>query len=177
MSRFGPSNPRPRSWSIRSRAGSRPPGCGRVRRQFGDDALPVMILLQIIISGLLLGAVYALFSSGLTLIWGMMNVINFAHGEFVMIGMYIAFLIVTFLNGGPLAFGPAAAALLFLFGIVVYYSLIRHVMRGPMLAQILSTFGLALLIRYLAFWIFSANFKTLPDNLIPGVVNIGGILL
>src|SRR5215467_14677685 len=136
-----------------------------------------MTIIQVIVGRLLLGAVYALFSSGLTLIWGMMNVINFAHGEFVMIGMYLAFLIVTFLNGGPLAFGPAAAALLFLFGIIVYYSLIRHVMRGPMLAQILSTFGLALLIRYLAFWIFTANFKTLPQDLLPGVINLGGILL
>jgi len=136
-----------------------------------------MTIVQVIANGLLLGAVYALFSSGLTLIWGMMNVINFAHGEFVMIGMYIAFLIVTFLNGGPLAFGPAAAAFLFLFGIVVYYSLIRHVMRGPMLAQILSTFGLALLLRYLAFWIFTANFKTLPQDLLPGVINVGGILI
>jgi branched-chain amino acid transport system permease protein len=84
---------------------------------------------------------------------------------------------VTYLHGGPLAFGPAAAALLFLFGIVVYYSLIRHVMRGPMLAQILSTFGLALLLRYLAFFIFTANFKTLPEDLLPGVLNIGGILI
>ncbi|HXW25056.1 MAG TPA: branched-chain amino acid ABC transporter permease, partial [Xanthobacteraceae bacterium] len=91
--------------------------------------------------------------------------------------MYLAFLIVTYLNGGPLAFGPAAAALLFLFGIVVYYGLIRHVMRGPMLAQILSTFGLALLLRYLAFWIFTANFKTLPEDLLPGVLNVGGILI
>jgi branched-chain amino acid transport system permease protein len=136
-----------------------------------------MTLLQVIAGGLLLGAVYALFSSGLTLIWGMMNVINFAHGEFVMIGMYLAFLIVTYLHGGPLVFGPAVAAALFLFGIVVYYALIRHVMRGPMLAQILSTFGLALLLRYLAFWIFTANFKTLPENLIPGVIDIGGIRL
>jgi branched-chain amino acid transport system permease protein len=136
-----------------------------------------MTLVQVIAGGLLLGAVYALFSSGLTLIWGMMNVINFAHGEFVMMGMYVAFLVVTYLHGGPVAFGSAAAVLLFLFGILVYFSLIRSVMRGPMIAQILSTFGLALLIRYLAFWIFSANFKTLPDNLIPGVVNIGGILL
>jgi branched-chain amino acid transport system permease protein len=134
-------------------------------------------LLQVIVGGLLLGAVYALFSAGLTLIWGMMNVINFAHGEFVMIGMYVAFLVVTYLNGGPVAFGAAAAVLLFLFGVVVYLSLIRHVMRGPMLAQILSTFGLALLLRYLAFWIFSANFKTLPDDLIPGVLNVGGILV
>src|SRR5215468_7780152 len=135
-----------------------------------------MTIIQVIVGGLLLGAVYALFSSGLTLIWGMMNVINFAHGEFVMIGMYLAFLVVTYLHGGPLAFGTSAAVLLFLFGIIVY-SLIRHVMRGPMLAQILSTFGLALLIRYLAFWIFSANFKTLPDDLLPGVINVGGILI
>jgi branched-chain amino acid transport system permease protein len=136
-----------------------------------------MILLQIIVGGLLLGAVYALFSAGLTLIWGMMNVINFAHGEFVMIGMYVAYLIVTYLHGGPLFFTPAAAIVLFLLGISVYFGLIRHIMRGPMIAQILSTFGLALLLRYLAFWIFSSNFKTLPDDLIPGSLNIGGILI
>jgi branched-chain amino acid transport system permease protein len=46
-----------------------------------------------------------------------------------------------------------------------------------MLAQILSTFGLALLLRYLAFWIFTANFKTLPQDLLPGVINVGGILI
>src|SRR6202011_4135304 len=109
--------------------------------------------------------------------WGMMNVINFAHGEFVMIGMYVAFVVVTYLHGGPLLFGPTAAILLFLLGLIVYLGLIRHIMRGPMIAQILSTFGLALLLRYAAFWIFSSNFKTLPDDLIPGSLNIGGILV
>jgi branched-chain amino acid transport system permease protein len=136
-----------------------------------------MTIIQVIASGLLLGAIYALFSSGLTLIWGMMNFINFAHGEFVLIGMYIAFLVVTYLNGGPLLFVGTAAVLLFGFGIVIYYGLIRHVMRGPMLAQILSTFGLALLLRYLAFFIFKADFKTLPDTIFPGTVNVGGIFL
>src|SRR5919205_379326 len=132
-----------------------------------------MTLVQVIAGGVLLGAVYALFSSGLTLIWGMMNVINFAHGEFVMMGMYLAFLIVTYLHGGPFVFGASSAVLLFLFGIVVYFSLIRSVMRGPMLAQILSTFGLALLIRYLAFWIFSANFVSLPPTALRGTIRIG----
>ena len=59
------------------------------------------ILLQVIVSGLLIGAVYALFSSGLTLIWGMMNVINFAHGDFVMLAMYTAFIVWTVFGGGP----------------------------------------------------------------------------
>ncbi|HMJ97846.1 MAG TPA: branched-chain amino acid ABC transporter permease, partial [Reyranella sp.] len=59
--------------------------------------------------GLLLGAVYALFSSGLTLIWGMMNVVNFAHGDFVMLGMYAAVMVWTALGGGPFAAVPVAA--------------------------------------------------------------------
>src|SRR6516225_775207 len=136
-----------------------------------------MLLAQVIVGGLLLGAIYALFSSGLTLIWGMMNFINFAHGEFVMLGMYVALLVVVWLGGGPEAFGFAAAFALFVLGVVVYLSLIRHVMRGPMLAQILSTFGLALLLRYTAFWIFSANFVSLPQVSLSGTLNVAGILM
>src|SRR2546430_7831730 len=136
-----------------------------------------MLLAQVIVGGLLLGAIYALFSSGLTLIWGMMNFINFAHGEFVMLGMYVALLVVVWLGGGPGAFGFAAAFSLFVLGVIVYISLIRHVMRGPMLAQILSTFGLALLLRYTAFWIFSANFVSLPQVSLSGTVNVAGILM
>ena len=136
-----------------------------------------MILLQVVVVGLLMGAVYALFSSGLTLIWGLMNVINFAHGEFVMIGMYVAFWTYMLWGGGPLVFGPLAALLLFLFGILVYFALVRHIMRGPMLAQILGTFGLALLLRYAAFWAFSANFVTLPETVLGGTLNLAGILV
>jgi branched-chain amino acid transport system permease protein len=136
-----------------------------------------MLLLQVIVGGLLLGAIYALFSSGLTLIWGMMNFINFAHGEFVMLGMYAALLAVTWLGGGPAVFGLAAAIALFALGVLIYASLIRYVIRGPMLAQILSTFGLALLLRYTAFWIFSANVVSLPETALSGNLNIGGILV
>jgi branched-chain amino acid transport system permease protein len=136
-----------------------------------------MVLIQVIVGGLLLGAVYALFSSGLTLIWGMMNFINFAHGEFVMLGMYVALLVVVWFGGGPAAFGLAAAIALFALGVAVYALLIRHVVRGPMLAQILSSFGLALLLRYTAFWIFSANFVSLPQTSLAGTVTISGIYL
>ena len=133
-----------------------------------------MILLQAAVGGLLLGAVYALFSSGLTLIWGMMNFINFAHGEFVMLGMYVA-LVVSWANLGPEVFGPAAAVALMLLGVIVYMGVIKHVMRGPMLSQILSTFGLALLLRYSAFYIFKSDFRTLPDTALSGTLNLGGI--
>src|SRR5205809_481201 len=92
------------------------------------------ILVQVIVGGLLLGAVYALFSSGLTLIWGMMNIVNFAHGDFVMLGMYVAFVVWTLLGVGPLVGAPVAALVLATLGIIVYFGLIRSVMKGPMLA-------------------------------------------
>src|SRR5262245_13375401 len=109
-----------------------------------------MLLLQVIVGGLLLGAIYALFSSGISLITGMMSCIYFADGEFVMLGMYVSLLVVVWLGGGPAVFGFASAFALFVLGVFVYLSLIRYVLRGPMLSQILSTFGLALLLRYTA---------------------------
>lgn len=134
-----------------------------------------MVLVQVIVGGLLLGAVYALFSSGLTLIWGMMNIVNFAHGDFVMLGMYVAFMVFTLMGAGPLVGAPLAALVLATLGIIVYFGLIRSVMKGPMLAQILGTFGLALLLRYSVFWWFGANFLTLPENIVGGTFDIFGI--
>ena len=133
------------------------------------------ILVQVIVGGLLLGAVYALFSSGLTLIWGMMNIVNFAHGDFVMLGMYVAFVVWKLFGVGPLGGAPAAALLLATLGVVVYFALIRSIMKGPMLAQILGTFGLALLLRYAVFWYFGANFLSLPNNLVGGTFDVLGI--
>src|SRR5664279_3462619 len=133
------------------------------------------ILVQVIVGGLLLGAIYALFSSGLTLVWGMMNVVNFAHGDFVMLGMYVAYVVYTLLGGGPLLGAPLATLFLATLGIVVYFALIRDIMKGPMLAQILGTFGLALLLRYAVFWWFGANFLTLPENIVGGTFDIWGL--
>src|ERR1700741_259342 len=133
------------------------------------------VLVQVIVGGLLLGAVYALFSSGLTLVWGMMNVVNFAHGDFVMLGMYVAFVVYTALGAGPLIGAPLAVIVLATLGIIVYFALIRDIMKGPMLAQILGTFGLALLLRYSVFWWFGANFLTLPENVVGGTLDLGGI--
>ena len=89
-----------------------------------------MIVFQVIVEGLLIGGVYALFASGLTLVWGMMNFVNFAHGEFVMLGMFAAFLTATWFAGGPLLFTAVAAAALFVLGVVVYFTLVRYVLSG-----------------------------------------------
>jgi branched-chain amino acid transport system permease protein len=105
----------------------------------------------------------------------MMNVVNFAHGDFVMLGMYSAVMVWTALGGGPFAAVPVAAMMIATLGVLSYFLLVRHIMRGPMLAQILGTFGLALFLRYAAFWTFGANFKTLPDTLVGGSFTLVGI--
>src|SRR3954464_9900857 len=114
------------SWSGQTR-----PPMPRCNGRWRGGRSSRMLLLQVVVGGLLLGAIYALFSSGLTLIWGMMNFINFAHGEFVMLGMYAAFVMVLWFHAGPLAFIPFAAFALVLVGLLVYFGMIRSVMRGP----------------------------------------------
>ena len=133
------------------------------------------VLVQVIVGGLLLGAVYALFSSGLTLVWGMMNIVNFAHGDFVMLGMYVAYVVYTLMGGGPILGAPLATLVLATVGVVVYFALIRDIMKGPMLAQILGTFGLALLLRYSVFWWFGANFLSMPQNIVGGTYAFAGL--
>jgi branched-chain amino acid transport system permease protein len=105
----------------------------------------------------------------------MMNIVNFAHGDFVMLGMYVAFVVFSVFGVGPAAGAPLAALVLATLGVIVYFALIRHIMKGPMLAQILGTFGLALLLRYSVFWWFGANFLSLPNNLVGGTYDIFGL--
>ena len=70
---------------------------------------------------------------------------------------------------------PVAAILIATLGVISYFFLVRHIMKGPMLAQILGTFGLALFLRYGALWFFGANFKSLPDNIVGHSFVRGGI--
>src|SRR4051794_41629435 len=107
-----------------------------------------MLLLQVIVGGLMLGAIYALFSSGLTLIWGMMNFINFAHGEFVMLGMYAALLVVVWLGGGPAGVWLPPPPCFFLLRGVGFFFPIPPRPPGPVLGAILSTLWLGPL-----FWV------------------------
>jgi branched-chain amino acid transport system permease protein len=126
------------------------------------------MLLQTIISALLMGMLFALVALGLAIIFGVMNIVNFAHGEFLMVGMYTAFLTATVLSVEPLLTLPIAAMVGFLLGIASYYLLVRYLLKGPMLAQLLGTFGLMIFLRYLAMSIFGPDYKTLEHGLLIG---------
>ena len=126
------------------------------------------ILLSATISGLLMGMLFALVALGLAIIFGVMDIVNFAHGEFLMVGMYAAFLTATGLAIEPLLTLPVSAVICFILGIGSYYLLVRYLLRGPMLAQLLGTFGLMIFIRYLAMAIFGPDYKTLEQGLLIG---------
>ena len=108
---------------------------------------PFEILIQGILSGILMGFVYALIAAGLSLIFGLMEIVNFAHGEFLMLAMYTSFWMYALFALDPLLSVPICAATLFLLGWLSYFGIIRRILGGPMLAQIFATFGLGIFLR------------------------------
>ncbi len=126
------------------------------------------LAVQLIVFGTLMGLVFAFISLGLSLIFGVMNIVNFAHGEFLMVGMYVALLTSTYLPLDPLVSLPFAGAVGFLLGVLSYRFLIQYILRGPMVAQLFGTFGLMLFLRYLVMFIFGPDVRSLSHGLIVG---------
>lgn len=125
-----------------------------------------------------MGLVFAFISLGLSLIFGVMNIVNFAHGEFLMVGMYVALLTSSYFHLDPLVSLPFAAAIGFLLGIISYRFLIRHILRGPMVAQLFGTFGLMLFLRYLFMFIFGPDVRSISHGILIGkTISIGWVML
>jgi branched-chain amino acid transport system permease protein len=133
------------------------------------------LLIQLAVSALGMGFIFALIAIGLSLIYGVMDVINFAHGEFLMIAMYASYVAFAFLGLDPLVSLPLVTAGMFLFGIVVYYALIRHVLTGTMHSQVFSTFGLMVFLQAAAQFTFGADYHAVSGSLLSGVVRIAGV--
>ena len=103
-------------------------------------------LLNVLIVGVLLGGIYSLVSVGLNLIFGVIRVVNFAQGEFVMLGMYVAFAAFTFLNIDPYLAAFIVCPLLFVFGLAVQRFILQPLQNEPMM-QVFATFGLLILLQ------------------------------
>ncbi len=126
------------------------------------------ILLGSIVAGVLLGMVIALVALGLTIIFGVMDIVNFAHGEFLMIGMYTGLLTAQATGLDPLFTLPAAALVGFLLGVLCYVGFVKYLLRGPIVAQLLGTFGLMLFLRNLALLIFGSSDRAIHHGILVG---------
>jgi len=126
------------------------------------------ILVSSLAAGLLIGMVLAMMALGLTIIFGVMEVVNFAHGEFLMVGMYTGLLTAQATGMEPLLTLPVAALAGFLLGIICYFGFIKFVIRGPMVAQLLGTFGLMIFLRNLALLFFGAEDRAIHQGILVG---------
>ena len=120
-----------------------------------------VVLSQTIVSGLLLGGIFALVAVGLTLIFGVMKILNFAHGDFLMLGMYFAFLGSVMLGIDPYLSAILSLPVFFGIGWIIQSYLIRPVLKAPEHIQILLTVGLSLFLQNLALFLFSPDFQSL----------------
>lgn len=131
------------------------------------------VLAQVAVSGLLLGGVYALISIGLTLIFGVMRVVNFAHGEFLMIAMYATFWLFHLYGMDPYVSIVLVAALLFLVGILTQMSIVRPILRGSPAMQIFATVGLSIVLQNAALVFWKADYRSVDTPYARAVLSVG----
>lgn len=135
------------------------------------------LVVQLVVSGLGMGFIFALIAIGLTLIYGVMDVVNFAHGEFIMLGMYVTYLAYATWGVDPIISLPFVAAVMFCFGLIVYFLLIRRVLSGSIQAQIFATFGLMVFLQAGAQFLMGADYFSVRDSWLSGVIKLGGVVL
>jgi len=141
-------------------------GAGTVRL----DERWLGILATVVVGGIMQGGIYAMFAVGLTLIFGVMRIINAAHGEMVMMGAYLTWVSFFYLGVDPLLALVFTLPVAFLFGMAVQKVLLNAAVGAPELTGLLITFGLGLTMIYAAELIFTTDFRTIPYA--PGTVQL-----
>lgn len=136
-----------------------------------------MNIAQQAVTAVLLGGLYALLASGLSLIFGVMRILNFAQGEFMMIGMYLAYGASTQFGMDPFVSAVPVAVVLFCFGVLVEVGLIERVPSHRHDAQLLLTLGLAIVLDNLMLWFFGSTPRTINTAYSSEAIEIAGLFI
>jgi branched-chain amino acid transport system permease protein len=131
---------------------------------------------QLVVSGILTGLLFALISVGLTLIFGVMDVVNFAHGEFLMLAMYATFGL-ALIGINPLLALPVVAVAAFILGALVYRTLVRRLLESSPSAVVFGTFGLLVFFQGAAQFLFTSDFRSVPNPPFQGTLHVGSVNL
>jgi branched-chain amino acid transport system permease protein len=121
-------------------------------------------LSQIAINALLLSGILALVALGFSLVWGIMNIVNLSHGAFIVVGAYVTFWLHAIFHVDPFLSIPISMVLLFALGYLIQRALINQVIRAPLLATFLLTFGLEILIVNLLNYFFKADTRSVQTS-------------
>ncbi|MBS0314109.1 MAG: branched-chain amino acid ABC transporter permease [Proteobacteria bacterium] len=135
------------------------------------------LLAQVLANGVLLGGLYAVMALGLALAWGVLNIVNLAHGSFIMLGGYAAWYLFTWLHIDPFLGLPLTAAMMFALGYALQRGVLNLIVRAPMFNTLLLTFGLDVVLSYLAQIVFSADFRTINPPYAGSQLNLGAVVL
>ncbi|HEX3970916.1 MAG TPA: branched-chain amino acid ABC transporter permease [Stellaceae bacterium] len=136
-----------------------------------------MLLAQILLNGVLLGGLYGLMALGMALVWGVLNIVNLAHGAFVMLGGYCVYFLFTGLGIDPFAALPVAFLATFVLGYLLQRYVLNLIVRSAQLNTLLITFGLDVVLTYLAQLAFTADFRTINPSYAGANVTIFGLTL
>jgi branched-chain amino acid transport system permease protein len=133
------------------------------------------VLAQALVSGLMLGGMFALISIGLTLIWGVMKIINFAHGEFLMLGLYVAYFMVADVHISPYLTFFVTIPAVAIIGVIIFRATIAPILKDPVMNQIMLTLGLSLILQNLALLVFHADVLNATTRWATMTIEIGSV--
>jgi branched-chain amino acid transport system permease protein len=136
-----------------------------------------MAFIQALIDGIMIGGVYAMISIGLTLVFGIMGIVNFAHAEFLMLGMFIAYYAWAWLGLDPLLAAPLSFVIVFILGCVLQRLLFRRILKAPEISQIFLTVGLLIVLENTALWMFGSNFRSVTTPYQTSSLSLGPIFI
>jgi len=136
-----------------------------------------MALLQAILDGIMLGGVYAVISIGLTLVFGVVSIVNFAQAQFLMIGMYVAYFAWSKLGLDPIAGSLLAFGVVFCLGYLIQQWLIRPVLKAPEVAQIFLTVGILIVLENLALIAFGSQFRSVQTWYQTEAIEVFGLII
>lgn len=122
------------------------------------------LFIQALVTGLLVGGVYAAYSSGFSLIFGVMNIINIFHGELVMVGAFTTYWLFTVYHLDPFVSLPASILTAAFIGYIVQRWVINRIMEGPAMISYLCTFAVHLILVNIALILWSADFRTVTTE-------------
>lgn len=136
-----------------------------------------MLTLQIVLSGILLGGLYACMAIGFSVVWGVTGLINLAHGALILVGAYLTWWLHTTFGIDPFLTLPASAAALFCFGWLLQRLLLERVIRSSMFMTLVLTFGLNMVLVNILFELFSADVRAVTMPYASEALQIGGLRL
>jgi len=134
------------------------------------------LLIQTLINGVLIGGIYAVMMLGFSVIWGVMGVINLAHGEFLMVGAYITWVLNKIYGWEPFVALIVVMPVMFVFGFIIQKILINRIIEKPILISLLVTYGLGIIMASSAKLIFTADVRA-TQTVLSGYWEMGNVVL